>query len=292
MKINWVEIPRGKFLMGLSEEQIRHLVKEGFRTALNSHAVLSNETPQQEVDVGLFYISRFPITNAQLVEVLRPFYDDDFRCRKSYAKAIHASLRPFMRPEKADHPAYCIWSMAWLFCSQTGARLPSSIEWEKAARGTDGRLYPWGDEWNVERGNFGQRDVRGAVSAETMRVGDTQVGDTRVGGTRVGHGIPVGLYPEGASPYGVHGMVGSGDEWTMTHQVLGKGFKAQALVIRGSSPRVGPIPWKHRVTRVEAAYHPLGPDDIYTTFRPVLDEWQHQIWTGLRREQNEGKTEN
>lgn len=80
----------------------------------------------------------------------------------------------------------------------------------------------------------------------------------------------------------------------MTHQAYrmrnGKRYTLHALVVRGSSPRVGPAPWKHRVTRIWGG-HPLGPGDHYTTFRPVLDEWQHEIWAGFRSEQSEGKME-
>lgn len=175
MEIDWVKIPRGEFLMGLSELQAGRLADEADRFNLNIDEVLEHETPQREIDVDTFYISRFPITNTQFAEVMRPFYDDNLMRLRPYKGAILDSLLPCMEPREADHPVYTWWSPAWLFCTQIGARLPSSIEWEKAARGTDGRLYPWGNEWDVNRGNFGQPDVRGAIRIEDTRMGSRLV---------------------------------------------------------------------------------------------------------------------
>ena len=102
--------------------------------------------------------------------------------------------------QKQDHPVTCVTVQdAVAFCvwasEATGMtiRLPTEAEWEKAARGADGRLYPWGKEKpTAEQCNF------------NMNVGDT---------------TPVGRYPKGASPYGVLDMAGNVWEWTSTKWV-------------------------------------------------------------------------
>ncbi len=144
-----------------------------------------DEMPQHRLSVSDFHIMRYPVTNAQ------------------YRLFVHASghrspqhwTNGEFPPALADHPvvwvsfgdaaAFCLWA-----AQATGLplRLPSEPEWEKAARGPDGRIFPWGSSWDASRCN--NRD--GGTDGTT----------------------PVGLYsPQGDSPYGVADMGGNVQEW-------------------------------------------------------------------------------
>jgi len=145
-----------------------------------------DETPKREVRLDAFHIDAHPVTNAEY----KKFIDETgyeapslgFEWSKKY------DWHDRMYPEgKEDHPVVLVkWVDAVTYCDWAGKRLPTEAEWEKAARGTDGRIWPWGNEW------------------DTGRLACGGVGDT----------MPVGRYESGKSPYGCFDMAGNVWEWT------------------------------------------------------------------------------
>jgi eukaryotic-like serine/threonine-protein kinase len=163
-----------------------------------------NEAVQGNVDVAAFWIDRDEITNAQFQQFVS---DTGFvtGAEKSGASAINGKLQPvaganWHSPQgsgssisgKADHPVVQMnWFSADAYCQWAGGRLPSEAEWEKAARGTDGRLWPWGNDYPDP--SF--------LNANTKPDGFTYT-------------APVGSFSAGDSPYGLHDMAGNAFEWT------------------------------------------------------------------------------
>ena len=163
-----VWVPPGPFLMGSDKGR--------------DPRASADELPQHEVTLPGYWIGRYPVTVAQF---------------RAFVEASgHRPAKPGSLKGPDDHPVVQVtWNEALAFCRWLGERaglpvtLPSEAEWEKAARGTDGRIYPWGDEPPDEgRCNFG---------------------------SNVGGATPVGRYsPQGDSPYGCADMAGNVWEWT------------------------------------------------------------------------------
>ncbi len=145
---------------------------------------LPDEGPQYIVDVKAFQIDKYEVSNLQYKQFI------DATNRKSPS---HFRNRTY--PEgKVDHPVVQVsWNDAHAYCEWAGKRLPTDIEWEKAARGTDGRDYPWGDEFDVTK-------VNSPVRWKSLNI----EGDT----------MPVGSLEAGKSPYGLYDMSGNVWEWT------------------------------------------------------------------------------
>jgi formylglycine-generating enzyme required for sulfatase activity len=142
---------------------------------------VSDELPAHEIWLSAFEIDRTEVTQAAYDQCVQagtcPVPDEEGSCANKWD------------PEAlADHPVVCVsWDSARAFCEWAGKALPTEAQWEKAARGPDGAIYPWGDaEPTCDLANFGPPD------AECV--------DTTV---------PVASYPAGQSPYGAFDMAGN-----------------------------------------------------------------------------------
>lgn len=172
-----VLISEGAFTMGSSEEDIHWVAREFFSETVDWYM---DETPQRQVYLKAFYIDKHEVTNAQFLK---------------FREAAPGPEPKFMdnpKFNKPDQPVVGItWQEALDYCRWLSKRLPTEQEWEKAARGTDARFYPWGKDADP-----GKANVRGLED-----------------GTR--YTAPVGEYEEGNSPYGIFDMAGNVWEWTM-----------------------------------------------------------------------------
>jgi formylglycine-generating enzyme required for sulfatase activity len=152
-----------------------------------------DERPRRRVYLDAFEIDMYEVTNIQFQRfVLTTGHNPPQRWPRRYTAFVpehdadwHGTdypageaLFPVVGVNWDDANAYCVW---------VGKRLPTEAEWEKAARGTDGRVYPWGDRWEPGRANSAQ--------------------------TAAGYTRPVGSHPEGASMYGPLDMAGNAWEW-------------------------------------------------------------------------------
>ena len=152
-------IPAGEFIMGSNERW-------------------DDEAPEHMSSTGAFYIDLNEVTNAD------------------YKKFTNSSekITPHHWPEgnipkdKENHPVvYVSWFDASEYCAWAGKRLPTEQEWEKAARGEVGLIYPWGNEWSLDKSNNPYKHSTGTE--------------------------PVGSYPDGRSPYGLYDISGNVWEW-------------------------------------------------------------------------------
>ena len=190
-----VAVPAGPFLMGSSAAD--PMAKD-------------NERPQHSLTLPDYWIGQTEVTNAQF----RPFVEGDGYRNRDYWTADGWAWKEELGRTQPDYWNDAEWNgdqqpvvgvswyeavayVRWL-SAQTGHpfRLPSEAEWEKAARGSDGRIWPWGNSWAEGLANTSEAGVGGSM--------------------------PVGSYPAGASPYGALDMAGNVWEWCAT--AWGKGY--------------------------------------------------------------------
>jgi formylglycine-generating enzyme required for sulfatase activity len=189
-------IRAGSFEMGSHTDVGRAECQKFAPNAGCQRSWFENEAPIHPVTLDDFYIDLYEVTNAQYAECeangpCTPPSDTGSVTRKSY----------YGNPEYDDYPVIWVtWEQAKTYCEWREARLPTEAEWEKAARGIEGRLYPWGNSLDGNRANF--CDTNCPFDHRSQNYDDGQT-DTAA----------VGSYPNGVSPYSVYDMAGNVWEW-------------------------------------------------------------------------------
>lgn len=179
---NWVMIAAGEFRMGAQ--------KSDPRGPNHDPEAQDDEAPVHGVYLDAFQIGRYPVTVA---EYRRFIEDEGYEDRRCWVHGGFGDCRaPNQWEEQVLHPTrpvvYVSWYEAAAYCGWAGGRLPTEAEWERAARGPEGRKYPWGGE------------APDATRANFYETGPKQT-------------TPVGLYPRGATPEGIRDMAGNVWEW-------------------------------------------------------------------------------
>ena len=214
-----VFVPAGEFIMGSPEGEGN-----------------DDEHPLRTVYLDAFYIGKYEVTNAEYKECV-----DARACDPPSPTSSSSHDSYYGSPVYDDYPVINVsWYDAKAYCDWKGVRLPTEAEWEKAARGTDGRKYPWGNEFDSYKCNTYEPDV----------------GDT----------TEVGSFPDGASPYGAYDMAGNVEEWVADWYDADYYGKATARNPQGPDSGVGRVwrggSWLYRQLNARCAYRDWCPPDF------------------------------
>jgi formylglycine-generating enzyme required for sulfatase activity len=192
-----VQVPAGEFMMGCNEQVDKDCD--------------ANEKPYHKVYLDAYYIDKYDVTQGE--------YNQCVSAGRCKANNKYDGFTGDRQPVVG-----VTWDYAKTYCEWAGKRLPTEAEWEKAARGTDGRVYPWGNSIDTTHANYA---------------------------SNVGKTTDVGSYPSGASPYGVMDMAGNVWNWVADWSESGIGWLTGGNYYRNSPSKnpKGPDNGTSRVLR-------------------------------------------
>jgi formylglycine-generating enzyme required for sulfatase activity len=223
-----VYVPAGEFLMGATDAD---------------RYADADEMPQHSVYLDGFWIDKTEVTNAQYRKCV-----EAGACEEPWGWNRDRFLKSdlFNAP---DQPVVCVlWNNAQDYAVWVGGRLPTEAEWEKAARGTECRTYPWGNS----APDCAKSNIKGCV----------------------GTTVAVGSYPAGASPYGVLDMAGNALEWTADK--YGAGYYS-------TSPSKNPLgPDSGAFRAMRGGSYLQGQEDARCTYRHAGSPKYRPWWYGFR----------
>jgi len=218
-------VPAGEFTMGGSADTAYAECEKLYIGGTCDRDMFLDEEPAHTVYLDTFYMDKYEVSNAAYRDCVsngacQPPTDMSSDTRSSY----------YGNSSYDDYPViYVTWDMANVYCKWRGARLPSEAEWEKAARGSDGRIYPWGNSFDGNKVNF--CDVNCFLEWANKYYDDGYV-DT----------APVTAYSKGVSGYGIFNLAGNIWEWVADwynpypgNTTSNNAFGTKYRVLRGGS---------------------------------------------------------
>ncbi len=238
-KMVMVYVPEGNFLMGSTDADITQALQ------LCPNCDFNDEKPQHTVTLDAFWIDQTEVTNKMYALCVAAG-----KCDPPSSNASNTHQDYYGNSQYDDYPViYVSWNDATAYCAWGGGsditvRLPTEAEWEKAARGTDGRTYPWGEGIDCTKANY--------YDGSKYCVGDTSA---------------VGSYGDGISPYGVYDMAGNVWEWVSDwydaypgNTVSDSTYGTKYRVLRGGS-------WDYYDVGARSAYRDgYGSTHSYVSF--------------------------
>ncbi len=254
-----VYVPAGEFTMGSTNAQVDYAWNICKELGIDCQSEwLTAEQPTHTVNLDAFWIDRTEVTNAQFAAFLNEqgnqveggasWLDENVEDTNCRIEQVGGEYRP--QDGCAEHPVIFVsWYGSAAYCAWVGGRLPSEAEWEKAARGADGRIYPWGnDPPTCERAN------NSCPGGLTRPVGSTS--------------------PAGDSPYGASDMAGNVAEW------VNDWYRVDYYGISPADNPPGPIRGEYRVMR--GGDWGSSPVDIRAARRGAGTLDIHYNWLGFR----------
>jgi eukaryotic-like serine/threonine-protein kinase len=187
-------VPAGEFTMGSDADDALAECQKFSSDCQRSR--YTNEEPPHSVNIDDFWIDQTEVTNRMYA-----FCVEAGVCQEPMSTGSNTHSRYYGNAEFDNYPViYVNWSMAKTYCEWVDRRLPTEAEWEKAARGENASVYPWGDTFDGSLVNFCDTNCSSALTNKSFNDGFADV-------------APVGSYPSGKSVYGALDMAGNVWEW-------------------------------------------------------------------------------
>jgi len=261
-----VYVPAGNLLMGSTDAQVSQAQKEDAQCS----SCFNEEKLQHTVYLDAYWIDQTDVTNALFAKFVAAtgYQTDAEKAGSGYAFDPASDNWAYTKGANWQHPrgpnsdlqgldqhpvVQVSWNDATAYCQWAGRRLPTEAEWEKAARGTDGRIYPWGNQpvaGNLL--NFADKNLNVSWADKTIDDGYQYTS-------------PVGHYPDGASPYGALDM--AGNVWQWVNDRFSGTYYSSSPAKNPTGPTSGPNrglrggAWVNVIWSVRAAIRGGGPPD-------------------------------